>query len=476
MTEKTDNSNAGLDESSAYSNAVLFSLGLVLLMPTLGVSITNVALPALANGFAASISSASWVVISYLVAVTTFVLGAGVLGDILGRKPLLLLGVAVFSLASLICALSADLWTLVAARSIQGIGAAFILSQTLAIASCVYPKSKIGSAMGLLTTIAALGTALGPVVGGVLLEVFGWQSIFGLLFAISSVSLVFCAICIPDTLVKSSGTVKQFDFSGTLLLGLACLLYAMAMPTAGTMVSGSSAVLLLSAIFVFVVFLNSQRKAEFPLIKLAFFHDKLRNATLAANFVVDAIAMATLVVGPYYLTYGLGLSVMETGMLMAIGPVLAAISGYPSGKLVDLIGVKRVMVLGLCQVISGVVCFAFFPVLFGVAGYIAALFILTPGRQLFLTSNHTFVMNSATKQEKGLAAGVLHLIKNLGLMTGASMLVGVFVSQLQNEHVAVATQQELAAAFTSTFLFAGVILCASLVSIYLCSHKNTEFN
>ena len=85
-------------------------------------------------------------------------------------------------------------------------------------------------------------------------------------------------------------------------------------------------------------------------------------------------------------------------------------------------------------------------------------------------------MSSATKREKGLAAGVLNLVKNLGLMTGASMMVGVFASQLKNANAAIATQQELGAAFTSTFLLAGVAIGASLLSIYLFSNKASEFH
>lgn len=474
MTEETAKSNEYKEHCEHASKTTLLSLAIALLTPTLGISITNVALPNLANSFDASISSVSWVVISYLVSVTTFIIGAGVLGDILGRKSLLLLGIGIFSFASLMCALSDNLWMLVAARLIQGFGAAFILSQTLALASSAFPKSQIGSAIGLLSTTAAIGTALGPVVGGLLLDVFGWQSIFWLMFPIGGVSFIFCSKFIPNDLFKSSGTVKQYDFVGTLLLGLSCLLYALSMTAHSTLITISGAVLFLSAMLVFIVFLISQRKCQFPLINLAFFHHTLRNVTLASNFVVDAVAMSTLVVGPYYLTYGLKLSVMEVGMLMAVGPIVAACSGYPSGKLVDLIGVKLVMFLGLSQMFIGVLCFAFLPVLFGVYGYIAALFVLTPGRQLFLTSNHTFVMNSATNKEKGLASGVLNLIKNLGLMTGASMMVGLFASQLKNENVALATQQELAAAFTATFLLAGAVIGISLISIYLFSAKNIE--
>jgi len=476
MTEETVKSNEYHDDSRHSSKATIFSLALALLIASLGVSITNVALPTLAHKFDATISSVSWVVIAYLMSVTSFIIGAGVLGDIFGRKLLLLLGLGIFLCASLMCALSVDLWMLVGARLIQGVGAAFILSQAIAFASSAVPRARIGSVMGLMSSTAAIGTALGPAAGGMLLHSFGWQSIFWLMFPMASISFLLCAKFISSDVLISSRTAKQYDFAGTLLLGLCCLLYALSMTGGNSMVTTSGITLFLSSIVVLMLFLRSQRKQLFPLIDLGFFKNKMRNVTLLSNFLVDAVAMSTLVVGPYYMTYAMGLSAIQVGTLMSVGPLVAACSGYPSGKLVDLIGVKRVMLLGLSQMAIGALCFAYLPVLFGVFGYIAALIVLTPGRQLFLASNQTYVMNSVSEKEKGLASGVLNLAKNLGLMTGASMMAGLFALQLNTDDVAQATQQQLAAAFTGTFLLAGLLICGSLVSICLFSNQNTDFN
>lgn len=473
MTKELEKSHQDQEQNKSSSKTTLFSLACALLMPTLGVSITNVALPDLAHSFNASISSVSWLVISYLVSVVTFIIGAAVLGDIFGRKPLLLLGIGIFSVASFICAISVNLSMLVAARMIQGLGAALILSQTLALASSAQPK-KIGSAMGLLSTTAAIGTALGPVVGGFLLEIFGWQSIFWTMFALGCVSFSLNSLFIPNALLKLSGRYKDYDFLGTLLLGFACLLYALSMTLHSPMLTTSNLMLLAGAALVFTLFLIRQHKCKAPLIKLTFFHNKLRNVTLAANFFVDLVAMSTLVIGPYFLTYRFGVSGLDLGILMAIGPFLSACSGYPAGKLVDLIGAKRVMFLGLSCMFIGILCFAFLPILFGLAGYIAALFVLTPGRQMFLTSNHSYVMSGAAQNEKGLASGVLNLVKNLGLMTGASMMVGVFASQLPTENIAVSTRQELEAAFTSTFILASAFIGVLLLCVYWVSARNNK--
>lgn len=458
------------------ATAALVSLVFAVLLPSLGMSIANVALPTLANSFAVSVASVNWVVIAYLLALVTFVIGAAVLGDIVGRKLLLLCGIGIFACASIMCAVSLNLWMLVFARLIQGLGATFILSQTFALATSVLPKTQTGSAIGLMSSAAAIGTALGPVAGGLLLDFFGWPAIFWLLFLLAGISFILSARFIAKDGCQSARSLKHFDIAGTLLLAFSCLFYAMSVTENRLALNLSGTTLLLLSAVLFILFLQSQRKRQFPLINLVFFRHKLRNFTLATGFIVDAIAMSTLVIGPFYLTYALALSPLEVGMLMSVGPVASACSGYPSGKLVDAIGVKNVMLFGLIQMTIGVFCFAYLPVLFGVYGYIVALLVMTPGRQFFLTSNNSYVLNSVDEQEKGLASGILNLTKNLGLMTGASLMTGLFALQLKNTAVAQATPQQLGAALSGTFTLAGAAIGISLVSIYLVSRRNSSFD
>lgn len=475
MSEQRVKKHQEQPEQGKAATATLFSLAFALLLPTLGMSIANVALPTLADSFAVSLPTVNWVVLAYLIALISFIMAAGVLGDIWGRKFLLLLGIGIFSLASVICALSPYLWGLVIARLLQGVGATFILSQTLALASLAMPKGRVGAAMGLMSSTAAAGTALGPVAGGVLLDYFGWQSIFWLMFLLGVVSLFVCARSIGKDGSKPLSTIKHFDFIGTLLLAFSCLLYAISMTDSDPGAGWSGVTFFLAALLVFSFFLLSQRKRRYPLLDLRFFQQPLRNVTLAGAFVVDAIAMSSLVVGPFYLTYALALSPLEVGLLMSVGPLASVCSGYPAGKLVDKVGVKNVMFCGLVLMITGVCCFAALPVLFGVYGYMAALIVMTPGRQLFLTSNQTYVMNSVDETQKGLASAVLNLTKNVGLMTGASLMTTVFSLQLKDTAVTQATQQQLDEAFSGTFMLCAIALAVSLISIYLASKHGSSF-
>lgn len=469
MSDKTTN-----PFNTPTATAAMLSLALAVLLPSLGMSITHVALPTMANHFAASVASVNWVVIAYLLALVTFVMGAAVLGDIVGRKRLLLCGIVIFACASILCAVSLNLWFLVTARLMQGLGATFILSQTFALASSVLPKTQTGSAIGLLSSTAAAGTALGPVAGGFLLDFFGWQAMFWLLFLLAGFSLMLSARFIARDEHQSARSLKHFDLTGTLLLALNASFYAMAVTNNSQVLQLSGTTLLLLSALLFMLFLQSQRKRQYPLIDLGFFRQQLRNLTLAVGFVVDAIAMATLLIGPFYLTYALALSPLEVGLLMSVGPLAAVCSGYPAGKFVDRIGVKKMMFFGLALMGTGVLCFAYLPVWFGIYGYIAALLIMTPGRQFFLNANHTYVMNSVNEQDKGLASGILNLTKNLGLMTGAALITTLFSALLHNTTVAEATSEQLAFALSTTFLCNAALLALAMLSIYLLIQRQSR--
>jgi len=154
------------------------SLSLSVLLSSLGTSITNVALPTLAEAFGASFQEVQWVVLAYLLATTTLVVSAGRLGDTVGRRRLLLAGIGLFTAASALCGVAPTLWVLVAARAAQGLGAAAMLALAMAFVSEAVPKAGTGSAMGLLGATSAVGTALGPTLGGGLIAGFGWPAIF----------------------------------------------------------------------------------------------------------------------------------------------------------------------------------------------------------------------------------------------------------------------------------------------------------
>jgi MFS family permease len=417
---------AALSEQPAHTFRLrLAALSLAMLLPSLGTSIANVALPTLAASFHAPIHDVQWVVISYLLAVTTLIVGAGRLGDMLGRRRVLLFGIGIFAVASACGAVAPNLWGLVAIRGVQGLGAAIMMALTVASVSDMVPKDRTGSAMGLLGTVSAVGTALGPSLGGILINAFGWPSVFAFMAVAGAAAFVFGARVFPaDTAIKP----KQFafDFAGMLLLALSLGAYALSTTLGGAAPGLTNAGFAVLALISLPAFIAIEARAAVPLVQLALLRDRALKAGLVSMGLVSTIMMATLVVGPFYLSGVLGLSPVQTGLAMSVGPGVSALTGIPAGRLVDRFGEATVTHSGLLGVVVGSVLMMMFPGAFGVVGYIGGLAIITAGYALFQAANNTAVMNGATAERRGVTSALLGLSRNLGLITGASAMGAVF--------------------------------------------------
>ncbi len=261
----------------------LASLSLSMLLSSLGTSIANVGLPTLAQAFNASFQDVQWVVLAYLLAITTLIVSVGRLGDIIGRRRLLLAGIVLFTVASLICGAAPTLWLLIAARAAQGLGAAIMMALTMAFVGETVPKARTGSAMGLLGTMSAIGTALGPSLGGVLIATLGWQAIFLVNVPLGLLALFLAYHHLPVDRRVPTADRTGFDTMGTLLLALTLGAYALAMTTGRGSFGPLNLALLLTAAFGVVLFVLAERRAASPLIRLAMFHDPILSASLVTE-------------------------------------------------------------------------------------------------------------------------------------------------------------------------------------------------
>ncbi|HET6692176.1 MAG TPA: MFS transporter, partial [Miltoncostaeaceae bacterium] len=316
----------------------LAGLALATLLSSLGTSVANVALPTLEDAFGAPFGAVQWVVLSYLLAVTTLIVGAGRLGDTVGRRRLLVGGIATFTAASALCAAAPTLWVLVAARGLQGVGAAAMMALALAFVAEAVPRERSGAAMGLLGSTSAIGTALGPSLGGVLIAALGWRAIFLVNLPLGLAALHLAHRHLPAGGVAVAGR-PRFDVAGTALLALALGAYALAMTAGGP---GPLAVGLLVAAAAVGLLAVVERRAEAPLVGAAMLRDGALRAGLVTGAIVSTVMMATLVVGPFHLARGLGLGPALVGLVMSAGPAVVALSGVPAGRIADRLGPRRV--------------------------------------------------------------------------------------------------------------------------------------
>jgi len=403
----------------------LLALALAMLLPSLGTSIANVALPSLEAAFAASFGEVQWVVLSYLLAVTTLIVGVGRMGDLIGRRRLLLGGIGLFALASAGAALAPTLWVLIAARAVQGLGAAIMMALTVASVGDVVPKQRTGSVMGLLGTVSAIGTALGPSLGGALLSISSWPAVFAVM-AVAGAGTFLVGIRMLPADAATEHRALSFDVPGTLLLALALGAYALSTTLEGAHPGLWNAALGVLAVFGVTAFVLVERRTVSPLLRIELLKERNLSAGLAALALVSTIMMATLVVGPFYLSQALSLGPVETGLVMSIGPGVAALVGLPAGRLVDSHGSAKVMIAGLLGVIAGAASMTILPTCLGTVGYIVGLSTITAGYALFQAANNTAVMTRAPSDRKGLTSALLGLARNLGLITGASAMGAVF--------------------------------------------------
>ena len=383
---------------------ISITLALSMLLASFGTSIANIALPTLAEAFSAPFVQVQAVVVAYLAALTISVVIVGRLGDSRGLKPMLMTGLAVFAVASLLCGAASNLWLLVGARALQGIGAAFLMTLAMALTRQTTSKARMGRAMGLLGTVSALGTALGPSLGGLLITVAGWRSIFWIQFPLASIAFILVFVTLPGAPDKKTTPSTSL----------------------WTMLNRSIA------------------------------------PNLLVNLLVAAIMMTTLVVGPFYLGLGLGLKATQVGFVMAIGPVISIFSGIPSGRLVDTWGSGRVLALGLTLVTVGAFLLAFLPNMIGVVGYVLSIIVLTPGYQLFQAANNTAALADVPMDRQGTVSGLLSLSRNIGLIMGASAMGAVFTFGVGMEEFAHATTSAIAAGMHLTFLLAGGMMISAI--------------
>ena len=441
----------------------LAALALCMLLSSLGTGSANVALPAMARSLDASFAQVQWVVLAYLLAVTALIAAVGKLGDACGRRRVLLAGIAIYTLASGLCGISTSLWPLVAARALQGLGGAIMMALAMAMVGDSVPKARAGRAMGLLGTMSAIGTAVGPSIGGLLLARLGWPAIFLPNVPIGLLALLLAFASLPLDRRASESRVPKLDVPGTLLLALILASYALAVTRGANGLGWVNALLLGVSAVGIALFLRIERQAAAPLIRLSMFRDARLSAGLVMSAVVSTVMMATLVVGPFYLARALGLGAAAVGLALSAGPVVVALASMPAGRLADRYGAYAITVAGLVGMMLGCAMLAMLPATLGIAGYLGPIIVVTLGYSLFQTANNTSVMADVAPGDRGSVAGLLSLSRNLGLVTGASLMGTVFALASGSADVASALPGDVAAGMRIAFAVASAMIALALV-------------
>jgi MFS family permease len=333
-----------------------------------------------------------------------------------------------------------------------------MLALAMAMVSEAVPEARTGSAMGLLGTTSAIGTALGPSLGGLLIASAGWRAIFGVIVPIGIVAGLLAYRHLPADRRVPATERAAFDRRGTLLLAATLAAYTLATTTGHF--GALSAALLAAAAIGAGLFARAQLRTRSPLIAPALLRSPRLRAGLATSALVSTVLMTTLVVGPFYLSGALDLDAAFVGLVMSIGPLVAALTGVPSGRIADRFGARRTTLAGLTGIAAGAVALATLPA--SVAGYIAPMVVITAGYAIFQTANNTNVMTGVSSDQRGVTSGMLNLSRNLGLITGASVMGAVFSLAAGTSDIETALPGSVATGMRVTFLVAAGLIGVAL--------------
>jgi len=399
------------------------------LTPFMG-SAVNVALPAIAAEFSLKAVTLSWVATTYLLAAAIFLVPLGRLADIRGRKKIFLLGVSLFTVASVLAAAAPSAAALLASRALQGLGGAMIFGTSMAILTCVYPLGERGKAIGISTAAVYLGLSLGPVVGGFLVHRFGWRSVFYAVVPVGLAGVVLTLVRLRGEWDEAKG--ERFDAfgSGIFGLGLAALIYGFSrLPSlfGGGLVAAGLALL--------GAFILWEKRVSAPVLDVRLFRANrvfaFSNAAALINYSATS-AVAFLL--SLYLQYAKGLPPQKAGLVLVAQPVVMALFSPLAGKASDRIEPRIVASVGMAISSAGLFALVFLGPATPVGFITAALLGLGFGFALFSSPNTNAVMCSVERRAYGVASSTLGTMRLTGQMLslGISVLIiAVFVGNVR---------------------------------------------
>ena len=392
-------------------------------------SVLNVALPAIRASYGAGAAEVQWAVNAYLLPLSSLLLLGGALGDHYGRRRLLVAGTALFGAASLLCALAPSLPLLLAARAAQGIGAALLLPNSLALLNAAYEGERRGRAVGIWAAAGAAAAALAPLLGGWLVEHSGWPAIF-----VINLPLAAGAILLAVKFVAESGDAGagRTDYAGALLAtaGLAGATYGLTRWSSSNTfdaVAGTAVALGLALLAGFLAV--EKRRREKALMPLAMFGERCFAGLNLMTFLLYGAFGAAMLLIPYVLIEGVGYSPLEAGMALLPLPIVIALGSPPMGQIAARIGPRLPLTVGPLVVAAGM--------LLGLrigaetsywSNVMPAVSVMALGMAIAVAPLTSSVLGSVAEKHVGLASGFNSAVARIGGLI-ATALLGIVLSQ-----------------------------------------------
>ena len=401
-------------------------------MATLDSSIVNVALPQMARALNVDTSQIQLVVTSYLIVIVGIILIFGKLGDMLGKTKVFTFGIALFTLGSLLCGVTSAFPVLIGARIVQAVGAAATMANNQGIISQVFPATERGKALGFIGTSVALGSLVGPGLGGIIVGASSWEYIFLINVPVGVVVLFFAIRLLPRSNRKVTG---RLDMLGAALFMLSIVPMFVALGQLQSL--GFSNPLILTAFIVsmlsFIAFILVEQKRENPLIPLDIFKNKLFSLSVFCAFIAFVGLFCYSIIQPFYLQDVMAYSPEQAGLIMMIFPLILTVLAPLSGHASDKIGSEMLTFIGLLIISLGLFLMSTLTEQSSLMTMVVFITVLSIGMGLFQSPNNSLIMSTVGRHQLGIAGSINALVRNMGMVCGIALATTLLYGSMSAE-------------------------------------------
>jgi len=402
-------------------------------MSTLDGSIVNIALPSIMADLKAPMAVVEWVMVIYLLVISSLLLGFGRLSDIQGRRWVYTRGLLVFSAGSLACGMADTAFRLVASRALQGLGAAMIMSCTQAIVVDTFPRRERGKALGTVGAVVASGLTLGPALGGWLIHHFSWSAIFYI-----NVPIGLATAFAADRLLKGTSSdiprKEPFDFFGAALLAVSVASIVFVITHGRTWGWTHPAILGLTVLWLAtgLGLVGQEIGCEHPILSPALLRIRLFSLPILSLLVIFGALFSIIFLMPFYLIHAAGLPVKTAGMVMVTPFVFLFLVAPASGAISDRIGSRLLCTFGMICMTASLFLLARLSADGPLLQVLWRLALAGIGTAVFMAPNNAAAMSAVPVRHMGVAAGTVAMARNLGMVLGIALAASVFNAVFAN--------------------------------------------
>ncbi|MEU4196211.1 DHA2 family efflux MFS transporter permease subunit [Kribbella sp. NPDC026611] len=447
---------------------VLAAVGIPTFMVTLDNLVVTNALPVIKTELGASLSDLQWFVNAYTLAFAALLLTAAAIGDRVGRRRLFLAGIALFTTASAVCALATDPWMLTAARAIQGIGAAAVMPLSLTLLASAVPEKQRSAAIGIWGGISGLGVAVGPVVGGAVVDGLNWQWIFWLNVPVGVIAVLLAA----RVLTESKGERKRLDLLGLVLAtaGVLSIVWGVVHGAGDGWTSAGVLGSLVAGVALLAVFIGWERRTAAPMLPLRLFSVRSFSVVNVVSFTFSMGAFGSVFLLAQFFQVVQHYSPFESGVRTLPWTAAPLIVAPIAGLIVDRVGARVLIASGqlfLAVALGWVALTASTTTQYG--DLVVPFILAGVGMGLTFAPTASVVMGSASDADRGVASGTNNTIREVGVAMGVAVLASVFASAGSYASPASYTDGVIPAVWTG----AAIVAAGALVALLLPGRKRS---